>query len=125
MYYEKYEELCKKTNTSSYKVAKETGINPTTLSQWKNGKYTPKIDTLKTISNFFNVPVSYITGEDDDKKQSFPTYDPRIYEVITLFDKMTDKQKNHVIEISKEFANCNSKLEKLEKYYDAIKNIDK
>jgi transcriptional regulator with XRE-family HTH domain len=57
--YEKFEELLSKHNITTYKVSKETGISQTTFTDWKNGKYTPKIDKLQKIAEFFSVNVSY------------------------------------------------------------------
>jgi transcriptional regulator with XRE-family HTH domain len=57
--YKKFEELLSKHNTTTYKVSKETGISQTTFTDWKNGKYTPKIDKLQKIAEYFGVEVSY------------------------------------------------------------------
>lgn len=61
--YDRYQKLLEKNNVTSYRVSKETGITQTTLSNWKNGKITPKTDTLKKIANYFDVTVSYFTDE--------------------------------------------------------------
>lgn len=65
MYYEKFEELCKKKGVKPGKVSKETGIASATLTNWKQGKYTPKQDKLATIANYFGVPVDYFIAVDD------------------------------------------------------------
>jgi transcriptional regulator with XRE-family HTH domain len=57
--YDKFDFLLKKNNTTPYKVSKATGIATATLSDWKNGKSTPKKDKLDLIANFFKVPPSY------------------------------------------------------------------
>ncbi len=60
--YSIYENLLKNKKVSNYKVAKETGITQTTLSAWKNGKITPKTDTLQKIADYFGVSLDYLTG---------------------------------------------------------------
>lgn len=55
--YKKFEELLKEKNVTAYQVAKETGIATATLSNWKAGKYTPKIDKLKKLADYFGVPI--------------------------------------------------------------------
>ena len=45
--YEIFEQLLSKYGVTAYKVAKETGITTATLSNWKQGKYTPKQDKLQ------------------------------------------------------------------------------
>ena len=57
--YKKFEALLKERNVTAYRVSKDTGINKSTLSSWKSGKYTPKIDKLKKIANYFGVPITY------------------------------------------------------------------
>ena len=47
--YEIFEQLLSKYGVTAYKVAKETGITTATLSNWKQGKYTPKQDKLQKI----------------------------------------------------------------------------
>lgn len=111
MYYEKYEELCKLTGKSSYEVAKSTGINSATFTNWKKGKYTPKIETLRTIADFFSVPVTYFTGNEEDEKYIIPDYDPRIHNIIDKFGKMTEQQKDIVINLCCEFYENNTLIE--------------
>lgn len=57
--YEKFAKLLEDRGVTAYQVAKATGISPTTLSEWKNGKYVPKADKLMMIAQFFNVPLDY------------------------------------------------------------------
>ena len=51
--YEIFEQLLSKYGVTAYKVAKETGITTATLSNWKQGKYTPKQDKLQKIADYF------------------------------------------------------------------------
>ena len=61
MFVEKYNALCKKRNLSDYKVAKDTGIAQSSISDWKSGKYKPKIDKLKILADYFGVSLTYFT----------------------------------------------------------------
>ncbi len=56
--YERFEELLKEHNVTAYEVANKTGVAQSTLTNWKNGKYKPKIDKLCKIANYFGVPVT-------------------------------------------------------------------
>ena len=40
-------------------VAKATGIATATLTEWKKGTYTPKVDKLQAIAKYFGVSVGY------------------------------------------------------------------
>lgn len=62
--YERFNELLKEHNVTAYKVGKDTGISTTTLSEWKNGKYTPKMDKLQKIAKYFDVSVDYLLGNE-------------------------------------------------------------
>lgn len=63
--YSRYEKLVNEKKVSNYRVAKETGITQTTLSDWKKGKITPKTDTLQKIADYFNVTLDYLTGNSE------------------------------------------------------------
>lgn len=43
-------------------MSKETGIPQSTLSDWKNGRYTPKADKMLKIAEYFDVPLEYLVG---------------------------------------------------------------
>lgn len=62
--YKKFEELCKDRGITASQVSKETGIATSTLSEWKKGLYTPKVDKLMILSEFFNVPLETFVRKD-------------------------------------------------------------
>lgn len=61
--YERFQTLLLKNNVTPYKVAKETGVTQTTLSNWKTGRSTPTIKTLKKIADYFGVTVDYLMSD--------------------------------------------------------------
>lgn len=67
--YEKFNELLQTSGLTAYKVAKETGVSRSTLAAWKKGEYTPKIDKLKKIADYFGVPLATLTGEQSSSVQ--------------------------------------------------------
>lgn len=68
--YEKFAQLLKDNNVSAYKVSKETGIATSTLSDWKNGRSTPKVDKLQKIAEYFNVSTDYFVGDKPSSEES-------------------------------------------------------
>lgn len=64
--YKKFEQLLQKHKVTAYRVAKETGISTATLSDWKNGKSTPKPDKIKKIADFFGESLAYFYNEDNN-----------------------------------------------------------
>lgn len=57
--YRKFEKLLTERNFTAAKVSRDTGIATSTLSEWKKGKYKPKVDKLLTLAKYFDVPLEY------------------------------------------------------------------
>lgn len=63
--YEHFEKLLEKNGVSAYRVAKETGVTQSTLSDWKRGRSTPKTENMKKIADYFGVSLEYLmTGKE-------------------------------------------------------------
>lgn len=68
--YEIFELLLQKHGITAYRVAKDTGVTTATLTNWKNGKYTPKQDKLQKIADYFGVTLDYLmTGREENEKK--------------------------------------------------------
>ncbi len=67
--YEIFEKLCKERGVTAYKVAKATEISTATLSNWKSGRSTPKIDKLQRIADYFDVPLETFTASMPQSKK--------------------------------------------------------
>ena len=66
MDYNIFEKLLKMNKTTVYRVSKETGIAASTFTDWKNGRSVPKLDKIKLIADYFDVPLDYmLTGEQE------------------------------------------------------------
>lgn len=73
-FWETYKELCAKKGVSPSGAAKEMGFSSGMVAFWKQGR-TPRADTLKKISLYFNVPPEYLLGKEerkDPRKESSP-----------------------------------------------------
>ena len=55
--YETYRKLRDKEGVTDYRVSKDTGIGRSTFSDWKSGIYTPKVDKLKKLAEYFGVSI--------------------------------------------------------------------
>jgi len=87
--YEIFAKLLSDNNVTAYQVGKATGISTSTLSEWKNGKYTPKTDKLQKIADYFNVPVEYLlTGE--KKSPDNMSEDDNINKIINVLKNNPD-----------------------------------
>ena len=63
MFFNKYENLCKKIGKSPTGVAVELGIGRATVSYWRAGN-TPKQEILTKIAEYFDVSVDYLLGNE-------------------------------------------------------------
>lgn len=58
--YSRYEKLLKERGIRSADVARATGIKPSTLTDWKNGRTKSlSAENIRKIANFFDVPVDF------------------------------------------------------------------
>lgn len=55
--YEVYANLRDSKGITDYRVAADLGFSRTTLTEWAKGTYTPKVDKLKKIADYFGVPL--------------------------------------------------------------------
>jgi transcriptional regulator with XRE-family HTH domain len=118
--YERYEELCKEKGVSNYRISKATGIPQATLSDWKNGKSTPKSDKLQIIADYFGVSVDYLIGKTD-----FITYSSAV-KTWENFDKkypnMTESNEIETIAAHHDEDNWTAEeLEEIERFKEFVK----
>lgn len=70
--YEIFEQLLQSFGVSAYKVAKETGVTQSTLSDWKRGRSTPKTENMKKLADYFGVSVDYLmTGKEKEGEDKY------------------------------------------------------
>lgn len=68
--YERYLQLLEENNMKNADVARATNIHPSTFTDWKKGKSSPKIDKLQSIAELFNVSMDWLTGVSDDRERT-------------------------------------------------------
>lgn len=75
--YEIFEQLLQKYGVSAYKVAKETGVTQSTLSDWKRGRSTPKSENMKKLADYFGVSIDYLMTGKEDPSEKEPQLKPK------------------------------------------------
>lgn len=60
-------ELRKEKHLTIQQLADEIGVANGTISRYEKGSREPKLETWMKLAEFFNVPMSYLTGVSDDK----------------------------------------------------------
>lgn len=78
--YNVFEELLKEKGVKTADVCKATGLRQSLFSDWKAGRYTPKLDKLQKIATYFDVPVERFTD----------TVEPTIIKPVKLFSGVSD-----------------------------------
>ena len=63
--FEAYRMLRDERGLTDYAVAMATGIPRSTFTEWKQGRYQPKIEKIARLARFFGVTIGYFYGEED------------------------------------------------------------
>lgn len=65
------EQLLLDNNVSLNRLSNDLGISAGILIKWKSGTYTPRIDLLMIVANYFGVSIDYLlTGEKKEKQHN-------------------------------------------------------
>lgn len=95
--YEIFENLLKQYGVTAYRVGKETGIPPSTFSDWKKGKSKPKNEKLKKIADYFGVSVEYLmTGQNESEIKNSPLTQKDEREIGRDLDRIMHEIENDV-----------------------------
>lgn len=87
--YQRYCELKKQKNMSDADIHRATGIAKSTLSDWKNGDYTPKQDKLMLIAECLGVSIDYLmTGEESKFSKDRAILEVQITEDAELMKRL-------------------------------------
>lgn len=67
--FEVFEKLLEERGLTPYKVSKATKVSTSTLTDWKNAVYEPKLEKLILIADYLEVPVDvFIQAKREDMK---------------------------------------------------------
>lgn len=117
-------ELRKEKGVTLQQVADAIGVGNNTVSRYENGKREPKLETWFKLSDFFEVPVSYLQGIGNSRnyEENINTFKKDLYESISenLNDKLKVKLPDEAVhQVASIF------IESFVDIFDAaIKNVD-
>lgn len=98
MFYEQLKELCKQRNTTPTAfVTEKLGLSSSKITAWKNGSI-PKYGILKQISEYFNVPISYLFIEENENNYS------EEQRLVKAFRQLSNEGRDKVLEIAEMYA---------------------
>lgn len=86
MFFNQLEKLCKKTGLTPTSFIKELGYSSSKITAWKNGSI-PKYEILNKISEYFNVPVSYLF-EENGQQTNLSYLSPNQQELLDLYNQL-------------------------------------
>ena len=66
MFYDTFKRLCDERGISCNKAATNIGLSNATATKWKKTGATPSGETLSKIATYFNVPIEYLLGNEDN-----------------------------------------------------------
>lgn len=66
--YSKFEKKLSEKGITPYRVATDLNISPMLLSDWKNNKSKPKLDTMILIANYLSMPVTDFSDLESEVK---------------------------------------------------------
>lgn len=67
--YKNFERIIKERGITSYRVAKDTGIAQSCLSDWKHRRSIPKVDKLIKIASYLDVSLEELVQEKGEKNE--------------------------------------------------------
>lgn len=113
--YENFKKLMDEKGITAYKVSQDTGISQATLSDWKNGKITPRFDKLLKLSEYFDVDIEYLVGQSDVKRKTGMSKEELAY-YSELGEALQDKEVKEALGTITQALNNQIKLSSREKH---------
>lgn len=92
--YEKFENLKNERGLKFSEIQRATGIPYSTFTDWKAGRYIPKIDKIKKIADYFDVSLEYFT--DWKEERSITDFE---YEMILKYRELSAGRKACILEL--------------------------
>ena len=106
MSYEVYERLCLQAGLKPHAVAREAGVSSATITNWKNGVYTPKEEKRKKLADQLGVSLYYLdtglieeapTLDDEDRDLLQIIHDnPRLQSLLKIGRDLSEDDFNAV-----------------------------
>lgn len=62
---ERLRELRTEKGLSAVKLGKQSGISFSIICAWEKGQFTPKLDSVEKLAEFFGVSLNYLAGWDE------------------------------------------------------------
>ena len=85
MFYDRFVYLCKMKGVSPSRAAIEAGISKSLVTKWRtNNVQDPSPDVIRKLAKYFNMTVSEILGEDEQKEKPLINGDEELTEYVQI-----------------------------------------
>ncbi|MCJ0222440.1 helix-turn-helix transcriptional regulator [Clostridioides difficile] len=82
-----------KKGLTQEQVAKDLMTTKVSIGRYENGTKEPKIETLKSLSNYYNVSVDYLLGK--TLIENYTTTD-EIFKIIKSYESLPKEAQEHI-----------------------------
>ena len=86
-------ELREARKLSQQKLAEETGVDQTSISNYEIGKYLPSVGVVVRLAEYFCVSTDYFLGLTDDNAPPREAADGRALYALSLYSSLSDERK--------------------------------
>ena len=91
-------ELCSKKGISGYRLCKDTGIQPSILTDLKMGRQKClSAKNMEKVASYFGVTVEYLLGKEDTKKAPTPKGERDYLAIMNAFDKADESTREAIL----------------------------
>lgn len=90
-FYDNYVRLCNSVGKTPSAVAKEIGIEKSTVSRWSKGS-SPNHATKIKVADYFNVPVENLSSKNEPKEKPAHESGPNKELLLRWIDEMSREQ---------------------------------
>lgn len=101
--YEIFEFLCNQNGITPYKFCKDTGVSTSTISTWKKNNSQCRPDLAEKVCNYFGISHDYLMTGKEAEQSEIPPLMPEQFELLELYSKLKDSQKNAVLNLLRSF----------------------
>ena len=117
--------LRKQFGLSQKEFGKKIGVAQNTVCNWEKGNREPDNESLRKMSELFNVSIDYILGHEDQKEK--PSEDGELDEdmavISKLVERLTPEQLDPVLDVVKNISSLNP--DQIRSIAEVIKNMAK
>lgn len=99
MFFKKLKELRIKSGLSQTQLAKQLGVSQQSYARWESGKYTPTLDTIQKVSNYFNISIEELISDKPLSLERILSSETITFQDNNLSDKQLDNLKQFVKEL--------------------------